>query len=214
MSGGVANRPRIVAVMGNTGSGKSAWIKRHLLRPAPARLLVWDYSPVAEYEAVARYVPLAELVAAAARPGPWRLAYRVPSERDRRAQAFDLFCRVALRVGNCAVLVEELRYVTTPSRSPDPWAALVMTGRKAGLSVIGTSQRPAHIDKDFLGNATEIHCGCLGYDEDVNVIAREMRLPPEDRARLEALKPLEYVHKNRESGSVTWGALKFRARNP
>lgn len=210
---GVQARPSIVAVMGSTGSGKSAWIKRHLLKPAPARLLVWDYSPVREYESVAEYVSLPEMVDRAFGSPRFALAYQVPTERDKRGRAFDVFCRLALAVGRCTVLVEELRYVTQPSRSPDPWAALVMTGRKAGCSVIGTSQRPAHVDKDFLGNATVLHCGCLGYDDDVTTMAREMRLLPEDRDRLLAMKPLEYLHKDRETGNIEAGKLVFRGRS-
>lgn len=211
MMPGVSARPRVIAVMGSTGCGKSTWLKREFLTPAPPRLIVWDYSPVPEYGHAARYMPLADVIRATAAP-TFRVAYQAPHNAGRRAAAFALWCRAVLRAGNCVAVVEELRYVTTPSRSPDDWAAMVMTGRKAGLTVIGTSQRPSHIDKDFLGNATAIHCGALGYDADVETMTREMRLAPEDRARLAALKPLEWMHKDRETGELTTGKLKFSGR--
>jgi len=211
MMPGVAARPRVIAVMGSTGCGKSTWLKRELLTPAPPRLVVWDYSPVPEYAHVARYVSLPELIRGTAAP-TFRLAYQAPHNAGKRQAAFALWCRAVLRAGNCVAIVEELRYVTTPSRSPDDWAAMVMTGRKAGLVIVGTSQRPSHVDKDFLGNATALHCGALGYDADVETMTREMRLDAEQRARLSGLKPLEWMHKDRETGLVTAGKLKFSRR--
>ena len=47
-----------------------------------------------------------------------------------------------------------------------------MTGRHKGLKVIGASQRPASIDKDFLGNCMAIHIGRLAYAEDVRAVAK------------------------------------------
>lgn len=213
MMRGVAARPRVVAVLGSTGSGKSTWLKRELLQPTPPRLLIWDYSPVDEYGAFARYMTLGQLVRASAAPS-FRAAFQAPHNAAARAASFDIFCRAALRAGDCFVVIEELRYVTTPSRSPDNFAALVMTGRKAGLTVVGTSQRPAHIDKDFLGNATQIHTGCLGYDQDVEVMAREMRLDAAQSERLRGLRPLEWMHRDRETGGLTEGKLKFSGRPP
>lgn len=209
---GVQARPRIVAVMGSTGCGKSVWLKRQLWEDNPKRLMIWDYSPVAEYEDRGTYLSLTEVIRASAGP-TFRVAYAAPIEADRRRQAFELFCRAALRAGRCTVVVEELRYVTTPSRSPDSWAALVMTGRKAGLTIYGTSQRPSHVDKDFLGNCTQLHCGQLGYDADVETMSREMRLSSEEREKLLHLPPLQWMHRDRESGQLLHGKLDFPKRN-
>lgn len=213
MMRGVSARPRVIAILGSTGSGKSTWLKRELLTPTPSRLMVWDYSPVNEYERFARYVSLGQLVRATGQAA-FRVAFQAPHNAAARAACFDLFCRAALRAGESVVVIEELRYVTTPSRSPDNFAALVMTGRKAGLTVIGTSQRPAHIDKDFLGNATQLHVGALGYDVDVDVMTREMRLDAAESARLRTLKPLEWMHRDRETGLLSAGKLKFSGRAP
>jgi len=206
MTGSVAARPRILAVLGNTGSGKSAWIKQTQLRQA-GRLLVWDFSPIDEYARFCSYVPMPDLIRRAQHPGA-RLAFQAPHNSGVRAELFSVFCRLALHVGNAVVIVEELKYVTRPSWSPDAWAALVLTGRKNNLTIIGTSQRPSMVDKDFLGNATEIHCGPLGYDADLSTMSREMRLDKARQAELAALRPLEFLHYSRETGALTRGALK------
>ncbi len=81
-----------------------------------------------------------------------------------------------------------------------------MTGRHRGLRVIGASQRPASIDKDFLGNCTTIHTGRLAYHEDVRAVAKAMG---GDEAGIAALKPLEWIEKNMQTGQISRGVIAF-----
>lgn len=208
---GVANRPNVVAVLGVTGSGKSTWIKRRFLYPPPERLLVWDYSPVDEYAAHANIAPkLGDLIRAAytchRRGLTFQLVFK-PSVKSREflEREFSVICNLAMELGNLTLLVEELKYVTQPHRAPDAWARVVMTGRKVGLTVIGTSQRPAHIDKDFLGNATVIHTGRLMYPEDISATAKAMCC---DQARIRALNMLDWLESD-ERRELTSGSLTF-----
>jgi hypothetical protein len=117
-----------------------------------------------------------------------------------------LFCRVALATGNLLFVVEELRFVTTPSRAPMGWAQVCLTGRHKGLKVIAASQRPASIDKDFLGNCTSIHVGRLVYPEDVRAVSRASNIPESD---IGALMPLEWIEKDMQTGKQTKGKLTF-----
>lgn len=75
------------------------------------------------------------------------------------------------------------------------------------MRIIGTSQRPAHIDKDFLGNATTIRTGMLGYPQDIKAVADAMRIKPVD---IELLKPLEFIEVNRQTWERRKGLLQFR----
>lgn len=206
MSGGVANRPDIVAVLGATGSGKSLYVHAELRRRRPRRLLVWDFSPEDEYAQHCHYVTLGELLAegaAAGRRGAFALALHPSADPKARARQFDIWCTAAYRLGDCTLVVEELRFVTKPGWSPVPWSQAVLTGRKRGLSIIGTTQRPAHVDKDFLSNATILHCGRLGYDDDVKTAAVELRVRP-DQVPTE---PLAWVELDRTSGRLTHGRV-------
>ncbi len=81
-----------------------------------------------------------------------------------------------------------------------------MTGRHRCLRVIGASQRPASIDKDFLGNCTTIHTGRLAYPEDVRAVAKAMGV---DEAGIAALKPLEWIEKNMQTGQTSRGVITF-----
>jgi hypothetical protein len=203
--------PAIFLAVGSTGSGKTQWIKRTLLAPRPRRLLVWDFSPDDEYAGYGHQLPLGELIAEAAAAGqrhPVALVFKPSFDPTRRAREFDLFCTVAYRLGDLTLLVEELRFVTRPSWVPVPWQQCILTGRKRGLRIIGSTQRPAHIDKDTLGNATFLHVGALGYEDDVQTMARELggrALAPE----LAALQPLEWIELDRRTRDLRRGRLVF-----
>jgi hypothetical protein len=208
---GVANRPSIVAVLGATGSGKSTFVKRELLVPAPRRLLVWDFSPVSEYAAFGKEVNRAQFAAAvdaAGAHGNLAVVLKPSATRKIRALEFDLFCQAALAYGNYTVLVEEVGFVTEASYAPDWWRQCVLTGRKLGLRIIGTSQRPAQVDKHFLSNCTLIRTGCIGfgYDEDIRTVARTLKLPEEEIARLQ---PLDWIQLDRDTRTYTRGRLTF-----
>lgn len=196
-----ANKAFIVAVLGASGSGKSTYVKRILSRGHP-RLLIWD--PLREYEGEG-VESLAGLLAAL-KAKKFRLVFRPSADPVQRGKQFDLVCRAALAAGSLTLVVEELRFVTTPQRAPLGWAQVCLTGRHRGLKVFGISQRPASIDKDFLGNCTAIRTGRLAYPEDVKAVCKVMGIPS---SKVEALKPLEWLEKDMASGKISSGTLTF-----
>lgn len=201
------NTASIVAVLGASGSGKSTFIKRQITKARPARLLIWD--PMQEYGEFGQCVAsLGELVAmiTSAKRNRFALVFRPSHDEKQRAKQFDVFCGIAMAAGQLVLVVEELKFVTKPSWAPVRWAQVTMTGRHKGLKVIGASQRPASIDKDFLGNCTVIHTGRLAYAEDVRAVAKGMQI---DEAAIAALLPLDWIEKNMQTGQITRGTLTF-----
>lgn len=186
----VTHRADIRAIMGASGTGKSHYIKAELAKAN--RAMVWDMED--EYDNVPA-VSLAELPAALHRAGRGNFRYRViPSaDADQRQKEFDLFCRAAMAVGNVLILAEELRFVTQPNKAPAGWAGVVLRGRKRGLQVIGASQRPASIDKDFLSNATFIRCGALGYPADRQAVAAVMGIDQAEIADLTGFQAISWT---------------------
>lgn len=201
-----ANKAQIIAVMGASGSGKSTFIKRLLRKPKPARLMIWD--PMREYSEFGQvFDTLCLLVDHLGRDSKKFAVVFQPSVNDKaRARQFDVFCGLSMALGDLTLVVEELKFVTRPGYAPVRWSAVTMTGRHKGLTVIGASQRPASIDKDFLGNCTMIRTGRLAYPEDVKALSKSMQVPDADIA---ALKPLEWIEKDMASGSVQSGKLTF-----
>lgn len=196
-----ANKACIVAVLGASGSGKSTYVKRTVAK-GHARLLIWD--PLAEYDGQA--TDRAGDALAALRQAKFRCVFRPSPDPAVRAQQFDFVCRAALSAGRLTLVVEELRFVTTPSRAPLGWAQVCLTGRHKGLKVYGLSQRPASIDKDFLGNCTAIRTGRLAYPEDVKAVSKALG---GHAAEIQALKPLQWLEKDMTTGRMTSGVLTF-----
>jgi hypothetical protein len=184
------------AVIGASGTGKGVYVKDRLNGRLDGRpLLVW--SPL---EATDRYAATFNGIIVRSIAG---LCTRVrgrapvivfaPSLRPKMLkQQFDLFCRTAWLTRRAIVLVEELSRVTSASYAPASWQNLSTAGRHQGLTVIGTAQRPAMIDKDFLGNCTELHAGRVNYESDARALAAVFHLP---HSYFLELPDLHYVHR-------------------
>lgn len=197
----VLNKPRIEAYIGASGSGKGVSINRRLADLKPPRLLVWD--PRGEYGKLApAYDSLPHLVGAFkhAKKGPVRARY-VPGDGVKLADAFGFVCSLAFTAGNLVFLAEELSDVTTASHAPAAWRRVITQGRHQGLHIIGAAQRPALIDKTFLGNATYVRCFTLRYDDDRRAMAKALDVP---QAQVNALD-------TSESGSRT--VIRFIERD-
>lgn len=198
---GSHNNADLTAIIGATGSGKSTRIKRMLDAERPRRLLVWDWKGEYPIPHTSDPAELAAIVGGAGKRGAFVIAYR-PTGKERPdwvARQFDIFCRVALAAGNCRVVVEELSNVTTAGWAPQPWRNVCTEGRHEALRVIGTSQRPALMDKTLLSNATAIYCGRLNFGADKKALADAMDVPV---AEIRALGKFQWLAKDCESGEV------------
>lgn len=196
---GTRNKADIVAVMGASGTGKSSFIKGKLLRKY-SRLFIW--SPLEKTDQYAAFCggvvtsKITEFISLV-KAGTKAIVYVPTGDSKAVKMQFDLFCRVVWEVENCHCLVEELSRVTMASWAPPAWKNLSTAGRHQGITLIGVSQRPANIDKDFLGNCTEIRCYRLNYDTDAKVLADSLRLEteymPVQGGRAKAKKAFERI---------------------
>jgi hypothetical protein len=191
----------ITAVIGATGTGKSTWINRQFLKPMPRRLLVWSHKPDYVDHAGPQVADLAAVIAALATKN-FRVNFCPSWDAKKRAAQFDLFCRAALSAGNLTLIVEELHMVTSPSHAPAGWQQVTCIGRAYGLRVIGTSQRPAHMDKDFLSNATAVVCFRVNDVNAQRTMAQSMGVTLD---QVKALPNYKYLHRDNTTGTVKTG---------
>jgi hypothetical protein len=180
-------------------SGKSTLIRqRRLGRGAelPPRMLVWDFKR--EHSDLGRLAPSIAVLCELARAPSYRLVFQPSFDKEARAKQFDWFCSVAVdSVAEDKVptllMVEELAFVTSPSWAPAPWVQATCTGLGLGLSVIGTSQFPAQIDKSFFGNTTGIYCGRLTEPAHVEKMSKVLAVPYD---QINALPPYRFLHRD------------------
>lgn len=208
-----SNRPSIRAYVGATGSGKGVSVREYLKSQKPPRLLVWD--PLGEYGYACKVVTsdLAVVARELAKPTSSVAFYPGPDAR-KFPDKFGIWCRMAWSAGNLEALVEELSDVTSASFAPQPWARLVRQGRHRGLRLVGCTQRPAKVDKDFLGNATYVRVFQLSWPDDVQVMAKCVRAPLADVEALvttEGPKATEirFIERDKATGKTTAGSIRL-----
>lgn len=183
MSDGSHNPADISAYIGESECGKSTAIKLRLLIEKPKRLMIWDkkdecrqfgkrFEGLKEFGKLVRYVE-----------GRERFAVTfVPNCGSKMArEAFDVFCHLAYRKQDTWLVNHELSGVTEPNWAPEGWEMCTSDGRHNGMVIIGASQRPATIDKNFLSNCSRIHAFRLTEMNAIEPLARMLAL---DRAQL------------------------------
>lgn len=197
-------KPLVIAALGGRGSGKSAWVKQLLQRSAPPRLIAWDF--MREYQLPKQLDNLGDTIRAMRDP-TWSIAYR---PNPSRAEAeFDLVCRAVKAARKCVLVAEELAFVTKPNKAPDAWRELCLLGRHethAESTIVGVSQRPASIDKDFLACCDVIHCGRLAYPPDAQAVAPYLGC---DWRELTQLGDLHFIERRAGETELTRGVLSF-----
>lgn len=204
-----ANKASIEAVIGASGSGKSIYTKREIKRRKPARLIIID--PQDEYGDYATKVDnMADLFKSVIEDGKPRSRFKVriqlKGDRDAKEKAFSAICRLCLAVGKVLLVPEELHLVTKASNPPPGWSEATLTGRHKGLEIIGVSQRPASVDKDFFSNATKVRCGRLNYASDVTTMANVLAV---DKSDITGLAELEYIERDMRTGTTKRGKIKI-----
>lgn len=212
MGQGVSNdrAASFVAILGATGCGKTTELKRRLAalpKRKRRRTLVWSpKEPLDNYAALypgSRIVRTAgealEVLKRAGSSGEFHLVFSPSLRRKVDEGQFDVVCKALLAVRNCIFIVDELHSVTEPSRAPDGWAKLCFMGRGFGLEVFGLSQRPASVDKAFMGSLSAIHVGRLPHPPDQKTVAEILGV---DRAEVAALSGFQAIRRDMLTGKV------------
>jgi len=196
-------RAYVVGLFGATDTGKSTRAQELLSQEKPGRVVVWDFKR--EYRNADRHFSRAsdlyDYVKAKGKRGRFFVAFDpcIDSDDVRKMQ-FDAVNKIIQAHGNIFYIVEELKFVTKPTWSPGSWSMITMTGREQNIKIIGTSQRPASVDKDFFSNCTMIHARRLNYEDDITTMAKALRIHKRDMA---ALTGHDYYERNNRTGELT-----------
>ena len=199
---------RFIAIIGKTGCGKSTELKRRLGQKRRKRTLIWspkeridNYAALFSGSVICRTtLEVLDVVKAAGKGGGFHVVFVPSLDRARDERAFSTVCKIALEAGNLTMICEELHSVTKPSHAPHGWALVNFMGRGLGLEVFGLSQRPASVDKAFMGSLSELWVGELPYPEDREVIAKTLGVSV---AEIEALHGYKSIHKDMATRKIT-----------
>lgn len=196
-----------VAIIGATGCGKTTELKKRLAAKKRTRTLIW--SPKESLDNYAEYYPgtiktrsvseVLQIVKAAGKGG-FHVVFVPTLNQKKDMAAFDVFCKIALAAANLTLVVEELHSVTQASNAPDGWRKINFMGRGFGVHVFGLSQRPASVDKAFMGSLSFIHVGRLPHPPDQKAIADVIGI---DKADIGNLTGYQAIQKDFQTGKIT-----------
>lgn len=209
MAKGNQQQANFTAIIGATGCGKTFELKRQLsLKPRP-RILIWSpKEAVDNYEGfysgtttTSSISDVLRVVSVAGKSGGFKVVFVPTLNQKKDMAAFDVFCKVALAAGNLALIVEELHSVTQASNAPDGWRKVNFMGRAFGLDVFGLSQRPASVDKAFMGSLSFLHVGRLPHPPDQKAMAEVLGI---QRAAIAKLTGFQNIQKDFQTGKITY----------
>lgn len=195
----------ITAVVGSSGSGKTAWLKQQIA--SSERLIVWDVE--GQYTENMITVKDKLSLIQAVKQSKIRISYQARSlaEFDFFSRCAFVFAKLGAELGkHTDIVAEELADVTSPAKAPDGWGILVRRGRKYGANIYGVTQRPAESDKTLFGNCHAIHCCKLKKFSDRQYMALELDMTEKD---LNFKKRLWFVHRNFVNNTIEEGNLTF-----
>lgn len=197
---------RLVILAGASRSGKTAYARKATARDQ--RVFAWDIEDQwSKLPGFQRVTTAAEMVRAAATPGPQKIAYVAPTDPARAFAIFAGACFASVdRIGPAVIIAEELADVTHPGKAPAAWGMLVRRGLKRGATLYAISQRWAEADKTALGNASEFVIFRQSSADDVRYLAKKTRVPA---AQIDALPPLHFIRYDAGLQTFTAGRLKF-----
>ncbi len=204
---GEGKKANIWAIMGATGGGKGNTVKIFYQRIKPKRSIIWD--GLHDFNEHGQTVTtLGELYQAVKIKNGYRKHFNIvfkPSLKYRNEKVFNLVCKLVYAVGDLLFIADELKHVTRAIQSPEWWSEINTSGRHRGLSVIGTSQRPAQIDKDFFSAATHIRAFRMNFDSDVKVLADALHVKKDE---VSGLPEYNHIERDMKTGVTTTGQEK------
>lgn len=207
---GNSQEAKIHAVMGSSGGGKTTHTKKLVMKRKHRRTIIWSPKEPADNYAswysgsvvCTTATEVLDIVKAAGKRGAFHIVFRPTLNRAQDEKQFHVVCLIAFHAQNLLFIVDELHTVTRPGWACDGWSKLVMMGRGYGIEIWGLSQRPASMDKNFLGNASTVHTRRLSHPEDAKTVAKSLGVKP---AEISALSGFMWVERNNLTGEITKG---------
>lgn len=170
-----------VFVCGQTGSGKSQYVRHMLGHPSHGRTLVID--PVGDYRADTKHFTVGgalqeirdhiyrgrqrwQVVASLERSDMATLVEALVPSRD----VYSSFVRAL--PGGLTVVLEEVDIITPRGQGGEKLAGLFRRGRHVGLSAIAVTQRPSNVSKEVVAQAERVVAYRLSDPADLAYLAQ------------------------------------------
>jgi len=197
-----------VGILGVTGCGKTYELKKRLAKKKYVRTLIWspkertdNYAALYPGTVTVRTVSgVLEVLRKAGHAGRFHVVFIPTLNQEKDTAAFDIVCKMIMACCNVLLIVDELHTVTTATHAPDGWRHINFMGRAFGVHVFGMSQRPASVDKAFMGSLSSVHVGRLPHPPDQKTMAVILGVP---HAEVAALTGYQSIQRDMQTGKIT-----------
>ena len=156
-----------IAILGMTGTGKTYFIKNHLLKPAKQKGipviildLERDYNGfvVKNYKNIKNYI------------GKKSVIKINTDDYDEEQMQSDIYNHIFKKIRDAMVVIDEVHNQGGHQHKLDMnLKKLITRGRKRGLKIVLASQRPALVDKTLLSNCGTLILKKVGWGTDWNI---------------------------------------------
>jgi hypothetical protein len=177
------------------------------------RLIVWDpKGKWVEQERCTAVLTVHDLVRKlrATGSGPLRVAL-VNTQRQcfgPWAEAAFWWTRWGAEQGTTTTgVAEEIANVTSSQKAPDGFHLYLSQGLEFGGDIYVITQSPTESEKTSIRNRTILRVGQCERADDAAYMAKELRI---DQAKVDELQQLEFIERNRVTGTIK----KFRGKGP
>lgn len=178
---------RVVAVLGASGSGKTTYMRG--LIEGRDRVILMDPTRDKGFADWGVHVEtFAELVDKATRAERFRVVWSAPPQT---ALSLDAASHLARQLEDCTLAIDELHLYCTKQLIPPTFAYLCLVGRHEGVSIVGTTQRPALVHNNFLSQAQRWVVFRLMMEDDLDAVRKIV--PAAAREKLPGFKPGEHI---------------------
>jgi len=206
-----ANQNFVLVIAGCSGSGKSTFAIRYLLNAKLTCRFIFDAS--GEYAEKFQRRPCSTGAELNAATGTGWVIFDphtlFPGEPEK---AFAMFCEWAWTVsrqlsGQKIVFADEVWKYCNPNTIPKNLALIVQDGRKHGIGLIVTTQRPNRLNEAIMGEATEFVGFRMVGENKLAYLEKNCDEYPV--GELPKLPMLHYIAQNLRTGGTSRGVLKF-----
>jgi hypothetical protein len=127
-------------------------------------------------------------------------------------RAFEMFCEWAWTMstkmsGQKILFADEIWKVCSPNLLPKPLAQIIQDGRKSGIGLLATTQRPNRLNETIIAEATELVSFHLNGTNALDYLRKNCDEFPVEK--LSSLPTLHYIAMNLKSGALASGVIKF-----
>lgn len=161
-----------ILIMGQRRCGKS-YLGSKIQQIWPRKVIIDTLAEYNEGEIVYSFHEFTEALQRlkSSQQNNFTLVFKFDPESHQSELEFNHILRLCYYFGNIQIVVEEIHLFSGPHNMPLWLQNNYLIGRHHGISILATSQRPAHVNKTIVSQSAHIFCGKTVESNDLRYLS-------------------------------------------